>query len=368
MSLAVAAALLLLMLGMVALAIRYFATRRKGKSRVALASVSGITAIWLGYVSLLSLNWINLIIVFLLRGDPALALQSLSPNWQTTIFGFIACSLLSYLLYRLAVLELSKNRLPINASALELEEPGRRVGVFELTNAHIRYLMAGKPDRPVINPGESAYQLPALPPPVDWATLSASLLQQLEPNLIGDSFRFIRERKFYRLYENNAFDEAKSAVWIVYPAPTDVSDEEICRAFSEIFTKASDDIPNQATFVACVKSSLSRDNLTSLPEGQSIRIISEATLIERSLDFSQYAASLIRRFEQRPISGTNYSLKDCFVSPKLYATRSNADLGVFQNNSTEVDLLSALREWSTSPTLEHLSIIGELARERAPLF
>jgi hypothetical protein len=147
------------MLVMAVLAVRYFASRRSGKTRLAVAAVTGIVAVWSGYASILSINWVNVAIVFLLRRNPDLALQSTNPNWQTTVCGLIGALTLSYLIYRLAIIELRKNRLPLNASALELEEPGRKVGVFELTQAHVRYLLAGKADRPITNPGESAYQL-----------------------------------------------------------------------------------------------------------------------------------------------------------------------------------------------------------------
>jgi len=363
----IALLLAVIMVGLIIVAIRYLVTRKSGKSRVALAAVSGIVAIWVGYISILSVNWPGVLIIFLLRNSPALAVQSAAPNWQTALFGFGAALALSFLLYRLAAMELGRNRLPINASAMEIEEPGRRVSIIELVAAHIRYRFAGKLDRPLTNPGEPAYRLPSLPEPIDWANLAASLLTQLEPNLIAESFRYIQERKFFTLRESDAFGKSQSTLWIILPVNSEILDSEILKTFDSEFASKTTDIPDSSTFVACVKSNMRRDDVLKTPGNFSVRIISESSLVDKSLDFSQYAANLIRRFEQRPIPGTAYSLSDCFVPPRIYEVPPNSHESI-QNNvpiESEFDLMSMLDTWSKRPNLEHISIVGEFGQGKS---
>jgi len=254
--------------------------------------------------------------------------------------------------------------LPFNASAAELEEPGRAVGVFELAVAHLRYRLAGKPDRPLNNPGEDPYSLPKVQGQIEWAHLAADLLVQLEPNLIRDSFRYVAEKKFFKLTESDAFDESKKRFWIVYPVPEGSLDHEFVGVVDATFPNSSQitDIVTGSVLVACVKSETLRDEPMITTQGRSLRVLSQATLIHASLNFSQYASSLIRRFEQRPIPGADYALKDCFVAPKVCET--NLSIGTMVTPPEE-DLFRVLEAWAAKPGVDHISIIGEFGQGKS---
>jgi len=348
----------------VSIAVYYFRTRSRGKSHVAVSASASIVATWAAYCSLLSANWPTAAIAWLVRAEPAKVLEAAQPSLITTVAATPVALFVTWMLYRLALAELRKNRLPINASAAELEELGRAVGVFELAAAHLRYRLAGKPDRPLNNPGEDPYSLPKLRGQIEWAHLAADLLVQLEPNLMRDSFRYVAEKKFFKLIESDAFDESNEIIWVVYPAPEGSLDDAITGVVDATFQKSSQ-IPDSvavSVFVACVKSETLRDETIITPQRRSLRVLSQATLIHASLDFSQYAFSLIRRFEQRRIPGADYALKDCFVAPQV--CEANPNIGPMVTPPEE-DLFSVLEDWVDKPGVDHISIIGQFGQGKS---
>jgi len=345
----------------VSVAALYFRTRSRGKSHLAVSASASIAAIATAYFSLLSVNWPTAAIAWLV--DPAKVLEATQPSWITVVGGMPVALAISWILYRLALAELGRNRLPINASAAELEEPGRIPGVFELAAAHLRYLFQGKPDRVLTNPGEDPYHLPKLEGQIEWAHLAADLLVQREPNLIRDSFRYVKEKKFFKLTESEAFDETKERLWIVYPAPEGSQDIQIAGLVYTVFPITSREVPEGSVFVVCVKSDSPRDESILTPDGRSLRVLSQATLIQESLDFSEYASSLIRRFERRPIPGAEYTLKDCFVPPKV--REAGAIASGMSPSSDEEDLLSVVKAWADQPGVDHISIVGEFGQGKS---
>lgn len=345
------------------LATGYFAARKKGKGYFAVSASAAILAVWLSFASLLSLNWPNLVLAWILRSDPTKVLSSTQPNMATVSIGGLVACFMTWLIYRLADAEIRSGRLASNASALEIEEPGRQVSLLQLAAAHIRFRFAGKIDRPLSNPGEDPYKLPEVAKTVDWSTLAADLLCQLEPQLQRESFSHVSEKKFFQLTKSDVLKNEAPETWTIYPASEFSTDESIMAAFGALDLSERTDV----RLVACLKSGTPQDRTISGVSDTPIRILSEATLIEQTLDFSEYVSSLIRRFELRAIPGTEYSLADCFSPPHVTEISSFSDQSGLRGKASghEEALLPILDAWSMRPGVDHISIVGEFGQGKS---
>lgn len=354
-------------LWLTAAAVFYFLNRDRGKSYVAVSVTSTIGAIWASYASLLGVNWPNVVVAVLLRSDPDKVAKAAEPNLLTIGGALPAALVLSWFIFRLGQSQIRSGQYPQNASAREIEEPGRAVSLLELATAHGRYVASGKPDRPLHAPGDDPYSLPTLSYSIEWPALSADLLCQLEPNLLRESFRYLHEKKFYRLSGADPFDESRSRQWIVLPLTAPARNKDIVAHF-ESLPPASSPTGEIVEYVCCIRSDTHRSDKIQLANGVVVRVLTEAALIQGALDFSQYAASLVRRFEHRLVPGTSYTLKQCFVAPKAKKISPSSNFLGLKNSDDieiEIDLMSILRDWAEGPDTDHLSIIGEFGQGKS---
>jgi hypothetical protein len=337
----------------------FFLYRKRGKSYFAVSTASIIGAVWASYAALLAINWPAVVVALVLRSHTDRVMEVIKPDWVTVAAALPVAMFVTFLLYRLASAEIRSQKLPLNASARELEEPGKVPGVFELAAAHARYRFAGRVDRPLLNPGDDPYQLPNLPRKVEWPSLSADLLVQLEPNLQRDTFRYIAEKQFYSLVESDVRTPNLAKLWLVLPTRECAPYTESLAAFDAFEGPA----PDKA--VLCVNSEDRLDEQIYSPRGSLVRVLSLGALLERTIDLHEYAASLIRRFEQRHVPGTNFTLKDSFVSLKATPVPPGDQMRPISTPPPDEDVLATLRQWSLTPGVDHLSIIGEFGQGKS---
>src|SRR3954465_9844867 len=129
------------------ISIRYYRAKRKGKGYVAVAAITAIGTSWAAYISLLAIPW-RVVIVALFNDDPHLAV-ALEPSTTAILASTFGLVVVDSFLYALASKSMRKGRLPINASAEEVEDLTGTASVLALALAHVRFRFAGKADNPI---------------------------------------------------------------------------------------------------------------------------------------------------------------------------------------------------------------------------
>jgi hypothetical protein len=345
----------------VATGVYYFIKRRRGKSYLAVSTTSAIVAIWVSYAALLSINWPTVIVAIVLRNDPDKVVLATQPSWITLLGGLPVAVIACYIVYRLAMAELRANRLPLNASAREIEEPGRSVSIFELAAAHARYKLSGRLDEPLGNPGEDPFRLPELPLQREWPSLAADLLVQIEPNLQRESFRTLSEKTFFTLSEIDIREPDRKVTWIVRAVHEAADLDAAVVAFGN---EVGGGDGQNARLLICIRSAEHIDKHISA-QGLLVRVLSLGAMIEKTLNLYEYASALIRRFEQSPVPGTSFTLKDSFVPLQVNRVSPGDRLSEFDEGETPQDLLQLMATWTTEPGVDHLSIIGEFGQGKS---
>jgi hypothetical protein len=343
----------------------YYSKRSYGKGYVASAALSALVAIFGVFAGIATLGAPDVLVAWLVQKEPEQVKHLLAPDLAVIGVSAVMGAYLGWSIYKIAMAAIQNDDTPINSSALDYFEFGQRPGIVPLALAHWKYALARRPDGPVHNPGESPYSLAHVEPTVDWATLSADLLTQMEPSLDRLSFRYIDQRDLYLLLKVNPFRPEEATRWLVFSAPDGLSDQEI---IVNVRSRFPIDLEQDAhvRLVACVNSRASRDEEVPAWGERTLRIITEGSLVNLSLDFSSYAASLVQRFDQRFIPGTDYSLSQCFVRPTMTAgiggtvpeDGTNRTLG-------NVDVLDYLEDWSVAAGVGHISIIGEYGQGKS---
>jgi len=354
-----------LLLGFLAMGVLYFLKRRKGKGYLAVSATSAIVAIWVSYAALLSVNWPAAFVAFILRNNPDKIAAATQPSVISVVAALPIAAGACYLIYKLAMAELAGNRLPLNASAREVEEPGRTVGLLELAGAHARYRLSGRLDEPLANPGEDPFILPTIPRQTEWPMLAADLLVQVETDLQRETFRLSDERKFFSLQAMSIQEPAHSQTWLVYPIH---SESEIKMAVTDLRARFRSSLALDLRLIVCVRVDRTLDYLEEADGGPAVRILSLGALTEMTLDLREYATSLIRRFEQKIVPGTTFTLLDSFVPLKAKPVSPGDRLSGAEPEGGDGDgrdVLDLLHSWSREPGVDHLSIIGEFGQGKS---
>lgn len=339
-----------------------FKKKNRGKSYPAVAAYSAIVAMVTAYLTLFAINWPWALVCFVLRRTPERLSEIFSPN-IFVIFGGGAVVLVSCtIVYYLAKREISNVDLPLNASAQEIYEFGRDLTLGRLVWAHLKYIKAGRNDRPLTTLGRDPFSLPGLPERIEWQHLAADLLVQLEPNLVRDSFVTLRERRFFTLKYLDPLDLSINEQWIVAAADEFDDIDKFLDDFDGQFYGSSSE---SSKFVICSALSEIFDKIVCSPKGLPIRILSQGAILNKMLDFSRYARSLLRRFEHSLIPGTDYTLSSCFVPPTVQVINPSQNIKQQLNNGTQENLLEKIRDWAERPGVDHLSIIGEFGQGKS---
>jgi hypothetical protein len=346
------------------ISIRYYRAKQKGKGYVAVAAVAGIGTTWAAYISFLAVPW-RVVVVALFNADPDLV-TALGPTPTAIVASTFGLIVVDILLYGLASKSMRKGRLPINASAEEVEDLTGTASVPALAWAHVRFRFAGKVDNPIRLPGENPYKLPDPQIEPAWTTLAADLLVQLEPNLVRETFRYVHERQLFILSGDDALDPTREISWLVCAIP---SEDHIAAAIDLLDQVASDTkLDGRTTLAICVDAVDQIDEVEHTRGEHEVRILSKTALVDGGLNLSQYVNNLIRRFEQRRVPGADYTLRDCFVSPKVRKVPSG-EAGLNRENELndgyQYDLLDYLQVWANRPGVDHLSIIGEFGQGKS---
>src|SRR5262245_57478557 len=88
----------------------YYIDLNSGKSYLAVSAVAGMGAIWVGYVSLLSINWPMVILAALTKSDGPAILKAAQPEFWTILTGIPLAGFISFLLYRIALQQIHADK------------------------------------------------------------------------------------------------------------------------------------------------------------------------------------------------------------------------------------------------------------------
>ncbi|MBB4839663.1 hypothetical protein HNP52_002732 [Sphingomonas kyeonggiensis] len=293
----------------------YFSRRNSGKAYVATAAISAIAAIMLGYFGVMATGLPTVLIAFLLRREPDKILGIVEPSTLVVIACGILAIVACTLIYRLAVKMVSSERYAANTSSLGAYESGRVPQLLELMFNHFVFVFRGQRDSVVGPLGEDPYMLPPLQQVPAWADFSFDLLIQMEPNLVRESFRPLRERQFYTVIEDSPFPPNPSTTWLVQPVAEDDDMAAVLRRFEGLAPQELMAASNLRV-VICMQSREARDEVIGAWGAHPVRLVTEGELVQRSLDLTYYVSSLNQRFRKQSIAGVDYTLEDCFVRPR----------------------------------------------------
>lgn len=150
--------------------------------------------------------------------------------------------------------------------------------------------------------------------------------------------------------------ERKTNRTVAIHCPHDVLDNESLKSFIKYVLrskKRQDTDTRDAEFIVAVRQGAPQ---TLSYSGQSIRIETEASLLQDLVDFSDYYAHIIRRVESDTLPDSRLSLRDVYVVSNF---RREGEAG------TQRDLEKYLKDWVAESGQRQLALLGEYGQGKS---
>lgn len=347
---------------------------KRSRAGIAFGIVNSITGVCLAGVFAMSVNWPTIILRMLVNGAIDLNDQIAAPTVVSaiatttiTITAIIAIGVMGHRALRnySGPLYLSDDD-----TGLELENTGI-LAVAPIVRTKLVYFLTRKRDEVIIHSGENPYRikLPTFEP--SWRSLSLDLACSENSDIVKSSAKWSHTLACWVCENINYLNEDLSGRICIVPIVGEVPEINASALVSKIYAhKKQGEQISDVVFVCDngPQEQLFFDDRFETPSKQSYRVVSKNTIVENSLDATEYCKFLIRKFEVEPSifvgdgdTQNSLSIRDSFVPLRAYqnlASERRRDLRPQKWH----EITDA---WLEEDSREQLGLLGEFGQGKS---
>lgn len=354
--------LLILLISLLGSALFFWLWKRHSKGRVALATISAISALFAAFLTVLSVNPIVFIGNFLAGESISQAVAQAQPNTIHVIIAAIVCILLAFYIYRAGTRIVVNWDGPITQSIADLYDGGQQDKILPIALKELEYFYYRRPNPVVATGGAPPLQLADPPGERPWRLMAVDLLKLDNRDIeISEQGWSDTASAWIGHRVEPLSGVSKKVLVFVHVAKPNLS--EVGSRINKLINQQPDSA-QQLEVIVCVEEDDDYDYEEALERGIGVRFVSKSHLLLASLELGEYCRNLIKRFERDLVPGTNFSLLDCYLPLKLHAC-DESSYGNRTRNGDTVDFDSLIEEWLARNDRQHLVIAGEYGQGKS---